>query len=266
MPVPGENKRMQINKNEDGTKLLETKQDNQAVTEPAGKKNGKNTVPSKYLPRELQPYERCMDHGPEVLNDAELLAVILRCGSRGENSVELSARLLAMGDLAEITSMSTKQLTSIRGIGTVKATQLRCIGELAKRICSKKKKRISLNTPDLVASYFMEDLCREDREMVYVVLLDTKCGLIRSELLSVGTIDHSLVSSRELFLIALRHNAAGIVLVHNHPSGDPAPSTNDIEVTREIAKASDLMKIPLKDHIIIGDHTFISLKELGILL
>lgn len=220
---------------------------------------------SKNLPADLQPYERCLKDGPSVLNNAELLAVILRTGSVGENSVDLAARLLREGTLEEIVAMTVPQLTAIRGIGRVKAIQLQCIGELGKRLAAPPLDvgtRL-FQTPDAIAYHYMGRLRFEKQEHVYLLLLDGKCRLIRELLLTKGTANNSLLSPRDVFVEAQRYRAESIVLLHNHPSGDPTPSDTDLSVTRQIKKAGELTDIPLLDHIIIGRNDYISLKERG---
>lgn len=219
---------------------------------------------SKELPEQLQPYERCLREGPAVLNDAELLAVILRTGSVGENSVSLSARILGMGSLSEVTALSVPQLRKIKGIGKVKAVQIQCLGELCKRMAKSRKERpLAFSSPEVIADYYMEELCREEKEKVVLVLLNNKNHFIHDTVLSVGTVNTSLLSPREIFLEALRYKAVNLILLHNHPSGDPSPSSQDVAMTRQIVRAGELLSIFLVDHIIIGDHTYISLKERG---
>ena len=221
---------------------------------------------SKNLPPDLKPYERCEKYGPSVLNDAELLAVILRTGSVGENSVSLAGRLLALGDLGDITRMSHEKLRKIRGIGKVKAMQLLCIGELARRIAGKKRRELPLlDSADRIAEYYMEDLAREKREKVYLLMLNSRFRLLHETLLSLGTVNSAPLSPREVFTEAMRHDASAVVLLHNHPGGDPSPSEEDIRITEILAKAGELVQIPLADHIVIGDHCYISLRESGVL-
>lgn len=221
---------------------------------------------SKELPASLRPYERCLKEGPSVLNDAELLAVILRTGTVGENSVALASRLLGMGNLSQITALSIPQLQRIRGIGRVKAVQIQCIGELCKRMARcRRGEQTAFSSPDRIASYYMEELCREEKEKVILILLNNKSHFLHDIVLSVGTVNCSLISPREIFLEAFRYGAVNIALVHNHPSGDPEPSPQDIAVTRQIARAGELLSVLLVDHIIIGDHTYLSLKERGII-
>lgn len=219
---------------------------------------------SKNLPLELRPYERCLKNGPEVLNDAELLAVILRTGCVGENSVSLAAGLLQLGDLEHLVSLSVPELTSVRGIGKVKAIQLQCVGELARRISAKDAYKIRFNSPQSVADCYLKKLSGESREQVYLLLLDSKGALIKELLLSKGTVNRSLLSAREVFVEAQRYKAVNIILLHNHPSGDPTPSEDDVSITRKIIRAGLIVDIPLIDHIILGRDDYISLKERGI--
>ena len=203
---------------------------------------------SKQLPKDIQPYERCMEQGAGALNNAELLAVILRTGSVGENSLELASRLLAIESLSGLVSMTVAQLTKIRGIGKVKAIQLQCIGELSRRLSASRQQGIVLDSPQAVGNYYMNRLKDERQEQV---------------LLTKGTVNQTILSPREVFIEAFRYQAVKIILIHNHPSGDPTPSAEDVAVTRQIQKAGELTAIPLLDHIIIGDGRFISLKERG---
>lgn len=218
---------------------------------------------SKHLPKDLRPYERCIQEGPQALNNAELLAVILRTGSVGENSLELSSRLLSMGSLTELVSMTVSQLTEIKGIGKVKAIQLQCIGELGRRISLTRQRGVLFTSPQLVSDYYMARLKDETQEQVILVLLNSKGALIKDLLLTKGTVNQTMLSPREVFIEALRYQAVKLILIHNHPSGDPTPSQEDISATIQIQRAGELTAIPLIDHIIIGDGRYISLKERG---
>ena len=218
---------------------------------------------SKQLPKDIQPYERCMEQGAGALNNAELLAVILRTGSVGENSLELASRLLAIESLSGLVSMTVAQLTKIRGIGKVKAIQLQRIGELSRRLSASRQQGIVLDSPQAVGNYYMNRLKDERQEQVLLVFLNNKGALIRDLVLTKGTVNQTILSPREVFIEAFRYQAVKIILIHNHPSGDPPPSAEDVAVTRQIQKAGELTAIPLLDHIIIGDGRFISLKERG---
>ena len=221
---------------------------------------------AKELPEEIRPYERCLKLGPQALNDAELLAVILRTGSRGENSLELASRLLSMGSLSDLTSMTVAGLTEVRGIGKIKAIQLQCMAELGLRAVKNHSETPCLNTPEAVAGAYMDRLSAKKQEEVLLLALNGRHRLLKEIELTRGTVNSSLLSPREVFIEALRYNAVKIILIHNHPSGDPSPSREDIEVTQLIVKAGRLLNIPLEDHLIIGGNSFLSLKEMGYLI
>jgi len=214
------------------------------------------------------PYERCLKYGPEILTDTELLMILIRSGNRHNSCADIARNMLGkntdgMG-LLRVLNMSVKELKQIEGIGEVKAVQLASIMELSKRV-----RKMSLHgfmnftNPENIADYYMEEMRYLRREKTKVLLLDTKCALIRDFDLSVGTVNTSLVSPREIFIEALKADAVNLVLLHNHPSGDPEPSRNDIDVTRRMARAGEMLGICLLDHIIIGDNRFVSLKRLG---
>lgn len=227
----------------------------------------KNGMTMKELPSELRPYERCMRHGPTCLNDAELLAVILRTGSVGEPAASLAARILReKGGLVGLFGVSAAELRKLKGIGDVKAVQIQCIAELSRRMAaSMHEKRAVMGEPASVADYYMEDMRHRDQEVLKLVMLDTKSRLIRDRDISKGTINASLVSPREIFVEALKNGAVFILLIHNHPSGDPTPSLEDVAVTRRVAQAGALLGISLVDHIIIGDRSYVSLKDRGMI-
>lgn len=221
----------------------------------------------KNLPKEERPYEKCLKYGAESMTDIELLAIILRTGTKGCNVKELAIRMLQNeeGDISvlSLTHLSLEQLMEINGIGKVKAIQILCVLELAKRISRTRfSNATKFNSSDIIADYYMERLRHLEQEQMYVMFLDTKCKLIKDKRISSGTINQSLISPREVFVEALKCNCVNIVLVHNHPSGDPSPSQDDIKSTERVNKAGKIIGIRLLDHIIIGDNTYFSLKEL----
>jgi len=221
----------------------------------------------KELPIGERPYEKCEQFGAECLSDAELLAVMIRTGSKEQTSVELAQHILAKcGGFLGMQSYTVPQLTKIHGIGRVKAIQLQCIGELSRRIAmTRKAERIRLDSPEAFADYFMEDMRLRATETLRAVFLDTRQGMIKHIILSSGTVNMSVASPREIFLEALRYEACFLCLMHNHPSGDPTPSREDIAVTQRIRDAGRMLGIQLMDHIIIGDQCYISLREQGYL-
>ena len=225
----------------------------------------KNTI--KDIPIQDRPYEKCLEFGPEHLTDAELLAVILRTGRPGSNSLELSYEILKLAQtsgegLCGLHHLCIQELMSIPGVGTVKAIQLKCIGELSRRMARQKaKERLSFNAPDTIAEYYMEELRHLEQEVLLCMMLDTKNHLLGEKRMFLGTVNASLVSPRELFLEALRYQAVNIILVHNHPSGDPTPSREDVLITQRVHQGGELIGIHLLDHIIIGEHTYMSFRE-----
>ena len=224
----------------------------------------------KELPKELRPYERFLAKGALALSDLELLAIILRTGTLGSNALALAEEVLKFHKgyqgLEGLLHLSFTQLMEIKGIGQVKAAQLKCIAELSRRIAKTiAQKRLSFKHPQTIASYYMEDMRHREQEVLLCVMLDTQNSFLGEVEISKGTVNASLISAREIFLSALRHQAVNIVLLHNHPSGNPAPSDEDIEVTKNIRSAGDLLGIKLLDHIIIGNQKYISFCEEGIL-
>lgn len=224
----------------------------------------------KNLPSSEQPYEKCMSYGPERLSDAELLAVIIRTGTRSERAVDLSMNLLSHSKVSEglisLNYLSLKDLMSIRGIGKVKAIQILCVVELTRRM-SKAINRVSLQftNPKTVADYYMEEMRHLTTEQIKLVMMDSKSKIIKDMIISKGTVNASILAPREIFLSALAYEAVNIIILHNHPSGDPSPSKEDLQTTQRIKEAGNLIGIKLMDHIIIGDNRYVSLKEQGLL-
>ena len=228
------------------------------------------TVTMKHLPPQMQPYEKCISYGPEFLTDAELIASIIRSGSKEYTSVALADHLLDLrkgkAGLKGLCSLSFEELTSVPGIGRVKAVQIQCVFELAKRMSRQEaKKTLNFSEPDSIAEYYMEDFRHKEQEHILLLLLDNKSNLLGEKLLFTGTVNASIISPREIYLEALKFHAVGIILLHNHPSGDPTPSDADRRITRKVREAGSLLDIPLLDHIIIGDKKYVSFHEEGYL-
>ena len=220
----------------------------------------------KELPLSERPYEKFLQNGVTALNDSELLAIILRTGTRGISSITLSKEVLNFHNsyqgLIGLQHLSVEQLKTIKGIGMVKAVQLKCIGELSRRMTkAMAQEQLSFNHPQTIASYYMEDMRHLEQEVLTCIMLDTKNSFLGDIMISKGTVNASLVSAREIFLNALKHQAVNIILLHNHPSGNPYPSDEDINVTKQIQAAGDLIGIKLLDHIIIGDQKYVSFCE-----
>lgn len=223
----------------------------------------------KDIPESERPYEKCRANGAGRLTDAELLAVLLRTGTRGENAIELAERILYHAGETGILSIhqfSVERLKNIKGIGTVKAIQISCISELAKRLAKAEySDTLCFTNPATVAKYYMEDMRHERQEIMKLLMLNSKARLIGETNISKGTVNASLITPRELFIEALQKNAVSIVLMHNHPSGDPTPSREDMLTTKRILDAGALIGIELLDHIIIGNNCYTSFREQGIL-
>lgn len=218
----------------------------------------------KEMPDSEKPYEKFLKYGPRALSDAELLAVIIKSGTNGLKSVEVAQNFLNTGkrNLLNLYDIPYEDILKIRGIGKVKAIQLKCIAELSKRISETKyHNKICLDHPSTIADYYMERVRHEHREHLFVCMFDNKCRLIEDAILSVGSVDASIVSPREVFLTALKCRAVHLVLVHNHPSGVPEPSNADDAVTKRIFECGRLMGISLLDHVIIGDQSYYSYRE-----
>lgn len=223
----------------------------------------------KEIPGKERPYEKCIQKGPQSLGDAELLAVLLRCGTKGENALELANHILYHENedgLLGIHQFTLDKLMRIKGIGKVKAVQILCLSELAKRLAKAcAKERLCFQDPKSIACYYMEELRHEKQERTKLLMLNTKSMLLGECDISKGTVNASIITPRELFIEALQKNATAIVILHNHPSGDPTPSQDDIDTTARIKKAGELIGIPLLDHIIIGNNCYSSFREAGAL-
>ncbi|MDO5131573.1 MAG: DNA repair protein RadC [Eubacteriales bacterium] len=215
------------------------------------------------------PYERFLSCGAESLTNAELLAIILRTGTREKSAVELSREVLSLrtegaSGLSVLHRLTLEDLVGIPGIGEVKAVKILSLAEISRRLVRERaSERLVFNCPSAVADYYMEDLRHLENETAVLVLLDNRMALLREEILSLGTVNCTLLSPREIFLRALRWGAVNIVLLHNHPSGDPTPSEADLEITKRICEAGRILGIRLIDHLVIGDLRYISLRESG---
>ena len=222
---------------------------------------------NEYYRMQNLPYEKFITYGSRSLTDSELLAILLRTGTHGMNVRELGEKVLSESarygnGLLGLYHIPLHELRKIEGIGKVKAIQLKTVAELSTRMAQAKAKgSLSFHRPSSVADYYMERFRHENVEYILLLLLDSGLHLIDERILSKGTVNASLVSPREVFIHALQAQAAGIMLLHNHPGGDPSPSGNDIRITERIMQIGMLADIPLFDHIIIGDNKYFSFKE-----
>ena len=222
---------------------------------------------------EVLPYEKFELLGPSSLSDAELLAIIIRTGTKEKSPVELGHQILGLGSengqwagILSLEHLTLEELMAVKGIGKVKAIRLKCVTEFSKRIVRQGfGSGVCFQTPAIIAEYYMEQLRHLEEEQILLVMTNNKNQLLKDSIISKGTVNMSVISPREVFLTAFKMRAVHIILVHNHPSGDPIPSKEDFEVTQRIHEAGQLLNIPLVDHIIIGDNSYISFKELGYL-
>lgn len=222
----------------------------------------------KTMPLSEQPYRLCWEKGAENLTDAQLLSVLIQNGTRGCSALSLANEVLSLkdGGLSNLATLTRQQLMQIKGVGRVKAMQLECVAELAKRLCvATRKQRLPIRDAKTVVDLFMQRTRFLEKEHLYCVFLDGKSSYLGETLLSVGSVNAALISPREIFLEALKQTAVYIILLHNHPSGDPRPSQTDVDVTSMVSNCGKMMGIELLDHIIIGDNKYVSMKEQNLL-
>lgn len=217
----------------------------------------------KQLPRSVRPRERLFEMGAAMLSDAELLGILVRTGRRGETALDLASRILVeMGDLTKLANALPEDLCGLGGIGEAKAAQVLAALELGRRVSSAAPaERVGFNTPEEAASFLMPEMRYLDKEHFKALVLNMKNKLLRSLDISVGSLSSSVVHPRELFKAVIRLSGAAVIVAHNHPSGDPTPSADDISLTRRLVKAGNILGIEVLDHVVLGDGTFVSLKE-----
>lgn len=217
------------------------------------------------LPSGERPRERFLQVGERAVGNAELLAIILRTGHGQENVLRLAERLLArFGGLPGLARASVAELTDVRGIGEVKAIEVKAALELGRRLVTvSAENRPKITCPADAANLLMTEMMYLEQEHLRVLLLDTRNHVLSSPTISIGSLNSAVVGMRELFRAALRENSAGLIVAHNHPSGDPSPSTEDIRTTKEMIQAGKLLGVAVLDHLIIGRGRFVSLKEQG---
>jgi len=219
------------------------------------------------LPVSERPRERLQKFGVEALSAQEILALLLGRGIAGESVTVTAQRLLSrFGNLKGIAGASVEELAEVKGIGLAKAAQIKAAFELANRLegYPEPGKKLSVKTPDEVVSLVRGRLRGKKKEHFLVLLLDTRGQLIKTSEVSVGSLDSSIVHPREVFKEAMSASAASVIFVHNHPSGDPEPSEDDVKLTERLVQAGEIMGIDVLDHIIIGDKNYLSLKSKGL--
>ncbi|MFK3939009.1 DNA repair protein RadC [Alkalihalobacillus sp. NPDC078783] len=217
------------------------------------------------VPVTERPRERLLQVGASVLTNQEIIAILLRTGSKKDSVIDLAGKVLSNFDGLDLLKEATiEELCSIDGIGLAKAVELSAAMELGRRIHTlQTKDRYVIRSPEDVSSLVMEDMRFLKQEHFVCLYLNTKNQVIFRHTVFIGSLNASIVHPREVFKEALRRSSASIICLHNHPSGDPSPSREDIDVTKRLYEAGRVLGIELLDHIIIGDRTFISLKEQG---
>lgn len=217
----------------------------------------------KELPNEERPRERMLSVGAEGLSNTELLAILIGTGTKKESAMRLAEKILAKEEgLHFLGAAMPEDLWQIPGIGKAKSCQIAAAVELGKRLSSRtKSERLHIVSPEDIASQFMEKMRYLKKESFKILLLNTKNEIMSEENISTGNINSSIVDPREVFNPAIRKSASSVALIHNHPSGDPEPSEADINVTKRLIKAGELLDIKVVDHIIIGDGTYVSFKR-----
>ncbi len=218
------------------------------------------------MAEENRPRERLMQVGAQAVSTAELLAIILRTGVGGENVLRLAERLLSeFRDLPGLAKASIAELTKVKGVGPAKAIEIKAALEIGRRLmASAPQEKARVSSPADAANLLMSEMMFLEQEHLRLILLDTRNGVISIPTIYVGSLNTSVVRIGELFRAAIKENAAAFIVVHNHPSGDPSPSPEDVNVTRQIAQAGKLLDISLLDHIVIGHQRYVSLKERGL--
>jgi DNA repair protein RadC len=218
------------------------------------------------LPLDLRPRERMLYAGPGALSTAELLAIILRIGGRGENVIRMAERLLAQfSGVSGLAQASFDELCAAHGVGEAKATQIKAALELGKRLLvASPQERPQVRSPADAANLLMMEMGLLEQESLRVLLMDTKNAVLRVHTVYTGSLNTAVVRVGEIFREAIRANSAAIILAHNHPSGDPTPSPEDVRVTEMIVEAGSLLDIGVLDHLIIGRNRYVSLKERGL--
>ncbi len=219
------------------------------------------------LPPEERPREKLIAHGSGALSNAELLAILIRTGNQDESAVQVATRILSGGGgLRNLPDLSLEDLQQFKGIGPDKAVTIKAALELGCRLATAPRETSgSISNPRQAAELFMEELRYKKKEYFKILLLNTKNHVISREEISVGSLNASIVHPREIFNIPLRKSAASIILIHNHPSGDPSPSQEDLQVTSRLVDAGNILGITVRDHIVIGDGCYFSFREKGLM-
>ncbi|MBZ4662323.1 MAG: hypothetical protein JG776_5 [Caloramator sp.] len=225
------------------------------------------SIKIKDIPINERPRERLLKYGEEVLSNQELLAIILRTGTKSESALDLAKRLIThYGGITFIAKSSVYELSKIKGIGLAKACEIKACVEIGKRLNSfKGNNRVKIISPEDVAILVMDEMRFLSKEHFRVIFLNTKNYVIQIKDISIGSLNSSVVHPREVFIEAIKVSSASIILCHNHPSGDVTPSQEDINITKRLIEAGKIIGIEVLDHIIIGDINYLSFKEKNII-
>jgi DNA repair protein RadC len=225
-----------------------------------------NTLMMRDMAEQNRPRERLLQVGERAVSTAELLAIVLRSGVPGENVLRLAERLLiTFKDLPGLARASVAELTAVKGVGPAKAVEIKAALEIGRRLLTtapEEKPRIT--SPADAANLLMSEMSFLDKEHLRLVLMDTRNRVLATPTIYIGSLNTSVIRIGELFRAAIKENAAAFIVAHNHPSGDPSPSPEDVAVTRQIVQAGSLLNIDVLDHIVIGHNRFVSLKERGL--
>jgi DNA repair protein RadC len=226
-----------------------------------------NNYTIKSIPEAERPQEKLLKYGANSLSNSELLAIILRTGSKQDNAIILAQKILCEDGrgLRNIAEGNISKFKRHKGISDVKASQIMAVSELSKRISAFKSEKIKISSPNDAAVVMMEEMRYYKKEYFKIILLDTKNNIIRVSEISVGSLNSSIVHPREVFVEAIVNSSSSMILVHNHPSGESEPSHEDILLTNRLVECGKIVGIKVLDHIIIGDGVFYSFKEEGLI-
>jgi DNA repair protein RadC len=229
--------------------------------------NERYTLTIKELPTDERPRERLVKYGADALSNAELLAIILRVGTQEYSAIGMAEHMLGrFNGLKGIATAGIEDLSTVKGLGTAKAAQIQAMVELGKRLAaSVGPSRPTIRSPQDAADILMPELRDEPQEHFHALFLNTKNEVLRTRTITIGSLDASLITPRELFREAISSNSASVIIAHNHPSGDPTPSKEDVNVSKRLMQAGEMIGIEVLDHIVIGDGRWISIKERGLI-
>jgi len=214
------------------------------------------------IPKDNRPRERLEKIGASALSDAEIIALIIQTGSRNESAIDVANNIINKFGILKLSNISLKELQSIKGIGRAKAVQLVSAIEFSRRLKEYKTKDVHIQFAYQVYRH-LESMSRLEQENFKILMLNTKNRIIKEETISIGLLDTTLIHPREVFKDAIRECASSIIIAHNHPSGDPEPSRADLEITKDLVKAGEIIDIEVLDHVIIGKGRYWSWKEDG---